>query len=73
MHAAVGEDGRQDPMEVKMELGRRIVADFHSQADADAAYDAFNREVRQGLKPADTETVDLPAEAALKRAFAWIS
>ncbi len=28
--------GSKDPMEVKMELGRRIVADFHSEADADA-------------------------------------
>jgi tyrosyl-tRNA synthetase len=49
-------------MEVKMSLGRRVVADFHSEADALGAYDAFNREVRQGLEPADTETVPLPAE-----------
>jgi tyrosyl-tRNA synthetase len=54
--------GRQDPMQVKMALGRRIISDFHSQADADAAFEAFDREVRQGLEPADTETVDLPAE-----------
>ncbi len=54
--------GKRDPMEVKMELGRRIVADFHSEAEAAAALEAFNREVRQGLEPADTETVDLPAE-----------
>ena len=55
--------GLRDPMEVKMELGRRIVADFHSDAEAEAARDAFNREVRQGLEPIDTETVDLPAGA----------
>lgn len=55
--------GLRDPMDVKMELGRRIVADFHSAEDADAAADAFNREVRQGLEPADTETVDLPFQA----------
>jgi tyrosyl-tRNA synthetase len=54
--------GRRDAMEVKMSLGRRVVADFHSEADALGAYDAFNREVRQGLEPADTETVPLPAE-----------
>ncbi|MGA8029269.1 MAG: tyrosine--tRNA ligase [Bryobacteraceae bacterium] len=53
--------GRKDPMEIKMALGRRIVFDFHSAAEADAAHEAFNREVRQGLEPADTETVDLPA------------
>jgi tyrosyl-tRNA synthetase len=57
------QDGVRDPMELKMELGKRIVADFHSRAEADSAYDAFNREVRQGLEPTDTETVGLPAEA----------
>jgi tyrosyl-tRNA synthetase len=56
--------GRNDAMEVKMALGRRIVADFHSAAEAQAAHEAFNREVRQGLEPADTETVDLPAPAS---------
>jgi tyrosyl-tRNA synthetase len=35
-------------MGVKMELAGRIVADFHSQADAAQALDDFNREVRQG-------------------------
>jgi tyrosyl-tRNA synthetase len=55
--------GSRDPMEAKMGLARQIVADFHSPADADAAADAFNREVRQGLEPPDTETVELPVEA----------
>jgi tyrosyl-tRNA synthetase len=50
----------KDPMQVKMELGRRIVADFHSAAEADGALEAFDREVRQGKEPADTETVDVP-------------
>jgi tyrosyl-tRNA synthetase len=59
LRAAVA-DGKRAPMDIKMELGRRIVADFHSQDEADAALEAFNREVRQGLEPADTETVDLP-------------
>jgi len=53
----------QEPMQTKMELGRRIVTDFHSQVDADAAVEAFDREVRHGLEPADTETVNLPAGA----------
>lgn len=55
-------DGGRDPMELKMELGKRIVADFHSRGEADEAYEAFNREVRQRLEPADTETVALPPE-----------
>jgi tyrosyl-tRNA synthetase len=59
--------GAKDPMQVKMELGRRIVADFHTQADADAALEAFDREVRQGLEPADTEMVALPAQAASEK------
>jgi tyrosyl-tRNA synthetase len=52
--------GDRDAMEVKMELGRRIVGDFHSAAEADGAVEAFDREVRQGKEPADTETVDVP-------------
>lgn len=55
--------GRRDPMEIKMALGSLIVADFHSPAAAEAAREAFNREVRQGREPADTETVDLPLSA----------
>ncbi len=59
--------GRKDPMEAKMELAHRIVADFHSAAEADAAREAFDREVRQGLEPADTETVDLPLAASSEK------
>ncbi len=59
--------GLRDPMEVKIELGRRIVADFHSAEDADSAADAFDREVRQGLEPADTETVELPPQASSEK------
>jgi tyrosyl-tRNA synthetase len=55
--------GLRDPMQVKMKLGRRIVADFHSAEEADESREAFDREVRQGLEPADTETVDLPGAA----------
>ena len=54
---------RKDPMEVKMDLGERIVTDFHSAEEASAAREAFNHEVRQGLEPADTETVPLPESA----------
>lgn len=52
-----------DPMETKMALAERIVAGFHSEQDAAGARQAFNREVRQGLEPADTETVELPPQA----------
>ena len=49
---------QREPMNVKMQLAGRIVADFHSQADAAQALDDFNREVRQGAEPDDIETVD---------------
>jgi tyrosyl-tRNA synthetase len=55
--------GRRDPMEVKMDLARQLVADYYSDAEADAAREAFDREVRHGLEPADTETVQLPETA----------
>ena len=47
----------REPMGVKMELARTIVADFHSGAEAAQAQQDFNREVRQGAEPADIETV----------------
>jgi tyrosyl-tRNA synthetase len=48
----------REPMAVKMELAGRIVADFHSAAEAKQAGDDFDREVRQGGEPADIETVE---------------
>ncbi len=59
--------GHHDPMEAKMSLARRIVLDFHSIEEADAAHEAFNREVRQGLEPSDTETVNLPVSALTEK------
>jgi len=46
-----------DPMEVKMDLAERVVADFHSAAAGKQAREDFNREVRQKAEPADVETV----------------
>ncbi len=60
------ETGERDPMQVKMDLGRRIVSDFHSAEDAVAAHQAFEREVRHGLEPDDTETVDMPEDARME-------
>jgi tyrosyl-tRNA synthetase len=50
----------EDPMQVKMRLGRQIVADFHSVAAADRAQADFQHEVREGAAPSDIETVDFP-------------
>jgi len=56
---------KEEPMQVKMRLARQIVADFHSTEAADQAQADFDREVRQGLQPADIETVRYPPDAGL--------
>jgi tyrosyl-tRNA synthetase len=43
----------REPMIVKKELAGRIVADFHSAADAKQAAEDFTREVQQGAEPSD--------------------
>ena len=48
------------PMEAKIALGRRIVTDFHSAADAAGAAEVFNAEVRRKEVPAHLQTVPLP-------------
>jgi tyrosyl-tRNA synthetase len=59
MKARIGA-GQLHPMEAKIELGKRIVRDFHSEADAAAAEAEFTRVVRQREIPNDIETVPLP-------------
>ena len=49
----------REPMSVKKELARRMVADFHSAADARQAEEDFTREVQQGAEPADIDKVTL--------------
>ncbi len=52
--------GEMNPMDAKMELGRRIVADFHSAADAARAAEEFTRVVRQGGEPAEIPLEPFP-------------
>jgi tyrosyl-tRNA synthetase len=49
----------REPMSVKKDLAGRIVADFHSAADAKQAEEDFTREVQQGAEPADIDQVTL--------------
>jgi tyrosyl-tRNA synthetase len=56
----------REPMQVKKELAGRIVADFHSAADARQAEEDFAREVQQGAEPADIETVDFGAAGEIR-------
>jgi tyrosyl-tRNA synthetase len=48
---------KREPMPVKKELAARIVADFHSAADAKQAEEDFAREVQQGAEPSDIEAI----------------
>jgi tyrosyl-tRNA synthetase len=57
--------GEVNPMDVKMELGRVIVGDFHSAAAAVSAEHEFDSVVRKSEMPSDIETTHL-AEEALK-------
>ena len=52
--------GELHPMNAKIELGKLVVADFHSVSDAAAAADQFNRVVRQKEIPPDIAVVPLP-------------
>jgi tyrosyl-tRNA synthetase len=49
--------GERHPRDLKAELGRRIVADFHSQTEAQEASDEFDRMFREHQTPADIPTV----------------
>jgi tyrosyl-tRNA synthetase len=53
----------QHPMDAKMQLGRRIVTEFHSAADAEHAQDAFTRVVRQKEVPDEMPTATAPPQA----------
>jgi len=50
---------KREPMGVKKELAARIVADFHSAAEAKQAEEDFAREVQQGTEPSDMDEVVL--------------
>jgi tyrosyl-tRNA synthetase len=52
--------GELHPMAAKIELGKLIVADFHSVAEAGRAAEEFNRVVRQKEVPSDVKTVPVP-------------
>jgi tyrosyl-tRNA synthetase len=61
------EAGRRHARDVKVELAKRLVADFHSSSDADQAESEFNRRFRDHQAPSDVETRILkPAAQKLK-------
>ena len=52
--------GELHPMTAKADLGRMIVTDFHSRAEAKRAADEFDRVVRQKEVPAEIVVVAMP-------------
>lgn len=48
-----------NPRDAKFELGREIVARFHSESDADAAQQEFVSRFQQGAMPEDMPEIDL--------------
>jgi len=48
-------NGEKNPRDLKVDLAKRIVTDFHSQADADSAEDHFNRVFRLKQVPQEIE------------------
>jgi tyrosyl-tRNA synthetase len=61
MKVQIGE-GELHPMTAKIDLAKRIVRDFHSEAGAQAAEEEFTRVVRQREIPSSIENVPLPAD-----------
>ena len=54
--------GALHPMEAKIALGKLLVADFHSAAEAERAAATFDSVVRRKEVPAEIQTVPLPAD-----------
>ncbi|MBV9957191.1 MAG: tyrosine--tRNA ligase [Acidobacteria bacterium] len=50
----------RNPRDIKVELAKRIITDFHSAADADAAEAEFNRMFREKQTPSEIEERALP-------------
>ena len=57
--------GAQHPMETKIGLARRIVADFHSENLAAQAEEEFRRVFQQRQQPSEAETRTLAMESVL--------
>lgn len=55
--------GARNPRDIKAELARRIITDFHSGAEAQAASDEFDRMFREHQAPEDIPEIELPAAA----------
>jgi len=53
--------GEKHPRDLKAQLARRMVADFHSQAEAEEASNEFDRMFREHQAPTDIPSIEKPA------------
>ncbi|HST51295.1 MAG TPA: tyrosine--tRNA ligase [Pyrinomonadaceae bacterium] len=53
--------GEVNPRDLKVELAKRIITDFHSKLDADAAEEEFNRVFKRREAPEEIEERTLPS------------
>jgi tyrosyl-tRNA synthetase len=58
---ALGESGERNPRDIKVDLAKRIITDFHSTEDAERAEAEFNRIFKQKEAPTDIETRQVTA------------
>ena len=54
------------PKDAKSRLAKLVIADYHSQQDADEAADRWQREVGGGELPTDIPTVTLSLSASVQ-------
>ena len=54
--------GEANPRDLKVELAKRIITDFHSQADAQAAEDEFNRLFKRKEVPDEISTLEVETD-----------
>lgn len=58
---AAAEQGERNPRDIKVELAKKIIADFHSAEDASNAEEEFNRIFRQKKAPDEVEEREIAA------------
>lgn len=58
------EAGKRHPRDTKVELAKRIIADFHSQSAANEAEAEFNRRFREHQAPTDVESRTIKPDSA---------
>jgi tyrosyl-tRNA synthetase len=59
---AATENGERNPRDIKVELAKRIITDFHSKEEADAAEEEFNRIFKRKEAPDEISTLEVETD-----------